>query len=146
MAHPDFSYKVLVVEDDLEMRIFLSNLLSANRIPVLIAKTNIEGLEMARQEKPALIILESMVTVETGFQMYLSLKNDDELRNVPVVMLSALDKKTFYYCYKHQCTKIRPVVPKPDAVLTKPVQADEFLSVVRQLVRVRNRGDPAHDV
>jgi len=84
--------KVLVVDDELDMRIFITTLLETSGFKPFSAEDGIQGLEIARQRKPALIILDVMMPKESGINMYRELKNDPELKDIPVIMLSALSR------------------------------------------------------
>lgn len=73
------SKKVLIVDDESDMRIFLTTLLETNGFRPSCAADGREGLEMARKVKPALIILDVMMPRESGVSMYRELKLDAEL-------------------------------------------------------------------
>jgi len=89
--------RVLVVDDELDMRTFVTTLLETSGYKPLSAEDGIKGLEMARKDKPALIILDIMMPKESGITMYRALKTDPDLKDIPVIMLSALAKKTFLH-------------------------------------------------
>jgi len=72
----------------LDMRIFLCNLLGTCGYAPIDAGDRKEGLQKAREEKPDLIILDVMMPKEGGIQMYRDLKQDRDLKQVPVIMLS----------------------------------------------------------
>ncbi len=87
--------KILIIDDELDMRIFLCNLLgTCGYIPIDAANRK-EGLQKAKEEKPALIILDMMMPKEGGIQMYRDLKQDRDLKEVPVIMLSTIDRRHF---------------------------------------------------
>ena len=87
--------KILIIDDELDMRIFLCNLLGTCGYAPIDAGDRKEGLQKAREEKPDLIILDVMMPKEGGIQMYRDLKQDKDLKQVPVIMLSTIDRKTF---------------------------------------------------
>jgi CheY-like chemotaxis protein len=128
------TYKILVIEDDINMRIYLCNLLRAEGFDPSSAPDRDAGIHQARTEHPALIVLDGMLPDEASIDIYYRLKSDPELRHIPVVMLASVDQRTF--CYYQKCQRLQhPVkVPDPDAFLTKPPEADEFLTLVRTLV------------
>lgn len=127
--------KVLVIEDDLNMCIYLCNLLRANGFDPCDARNRVAGIEKVRSEKPALIVLDGMLPDEESIAIYYHLKSDPELQHIPVMMLASIDQRTF--CYYQKCQQLQhPVkVPDPEAFLTKPPEAEEFLAIVQRLVR-----------
>lgn len=87
--------KVLVVDDELDVRTFVSTLLETSGYKPLPAVDGKEGMVIARKEKPAVVILDVMMPNESGIGMYRELKTDPDLKDIPVIMLSALSRKTF---------------------------------------------------
>ena len=84
--------KILIIDDELDMRIFLCNLLGPCGYAPIDAGDRKEGLQKARKEKPDLIILDVMMPKEGGIQLYRDLKQDRDLKQVPVIMLSTIDR------------------------------------------------------
>ena len=126
--------KILIVDDELKMRIFLCNLLGNCGYEAIDAGDKNEGMQKALSEKPALIILDVTMPKESGIQMYRELKEHDDLKNVPVIMVSTIDKKTFSFYQKFQSTPRDRGVPEPGAYLEKPLEAQELISLVRTLI------------
>ncbi|UCF94175.1 MAG: response regulator [Desulfobacterales bacterium] len=127
--------KILVVDDELDMRIFLCNLLGTCGYEAIDAGGRIEGLQKVREAKPALIILDIMLPRERGIQLYRDLRRDDELREVPVIIVWTIDKKTFSAYQKLKSPAHGQEVPEPGAYLEKPLEADELIRLVRELIR-----------
>jgi len=125
--------KILIVDDELNMRIFLCNLLGNCGYEPIDASDKDEGMQKALKEKPALIILDVTMPKESGIQMYRELKSHEDLKDVPVVMVSTIDKKTFSFYQKFQSTPWKKGVPEPGAYLEKPLEAEELISVVNTL-------------
>ena len=125
--------KILIVEDELDLSIFLCNLLGNCGYHTIDAVNRAEGLQKAKKEKPALIILDVMIPKEGGIQMYRDLKEDQNLKNIPVIMVSAIDRKTFSFFQKFQYTPKDKGVPEPGAYLEKPLEVEELIKLVRSL-------------
>ena len=117
------------------MRIFLRNLLGNCGYEPIEAGDKDEGMQMAVREKPALIILEVTMPRESGIQMYRELKEHEELKNVPVIMVSTIDKKTFAFYQKFQGTPRQKGLPDPGAYLEKPLESEELIELVRTLTK-----------
>jgi two-component system phosphate regulon response regulator PhoB len=125
---------VLVVDDELDMRTFISTLLETSGYRALIATNGEEGIRKAREHKPAVIILDVMMPKEGGVQMYRELKTDEELKGIPVIMLSAIAKKTFFHSQKMLNTYRGQVVPEPEAYIEKPPETEDLLRVLQDCV------------
>ena len=123
--------KVLVVDDELDMRIFVSTLLETSGYKPLTAVDGKEGMLVARREKPSVVILDVMMPIESGIGMYRELKTDPELKDIPVIMLSALSKKTFYHSQKVLDEYKGETVPEPSAYIEKPPEPDELLEAIQ---------------
>ncbi|HPN13860.1 MAG TPA: response regulator, partial [Spirochaetota bacterium] len=70
------------------MRKFLTSLLE-RRYSVRCAANGLEGLAMARELLPSLIITDVMMPVMSGYEMTAKIREDDMLRSIPVIMLTA---------------------------------------------------------
>jgi CheY-like chemotaxis protein len=124
--------KVLVVDDELDMRIFITTLLETNGFKPLSAEDGFQGLEIARKSKPSLIILDIMMPRESGINMYRELRTDPSLKDIPVIMLSALSKKTFFHSQKVLDEYRGEKVPEPAFYIEKPPEPDELLEAIRK--------------
>lgn len=124
---------ILVVDDEQDTRIFLSNLLRSGGLRPVIAENKTEGMQKALKESPAVIILDMMIPGGSGVQMYNDLKRDEKLRNIPVIMLSTLEEKTFFKCRKIQNVRSGQNLPSPDVFLEKPLETEEIIKTVRRL-------------
>jgi len=125
--------KVLVVDEDPEMRMFLATVLSSGGFMPVITENGAEGLRRAAEEKPAIIILDVMMSGRVNFQIYHSFRQDKKLRNIPIIMLSALSRDTVFHFQKYQSPEFGHRVPEPEAFLEKPPEADELLEMVNRL-------------
>ncbi len=126
--------KVLVVDDDLDMRTFIITLLETSGFKPLAASDGKEGLELALKQKPSLIILDVMMPKESGISTYRDLKSLPEVKNIPVIMLSALSKKTFFHSQKvldeYKAEKIR----EPEGYIEKPPTPEELLEAIEACI------------
>lgn len=124
---------ILVVEDEPDMSIFLSNLLSANGFCPICAASLTEGLKQAVDGCPDLVIINAMLPGEAGIRLYQSLRTNHRLCHIPVIMLSTLDSSTFYRCPGAKRSPTGRHLPAPEAYLQKPPEAEELLTVVNRL-------------
>lgn len=126
--------KVLIVDDEQDIRVFMTTLLETSGFKPVVATNGQEGLEMARSHKPELIIMDIMMPKESGIYMYREVKKDPDLRNVPVIMVSALSKKTFFHSQKVVDEFEGVKIPEPAAYIEKPPEPEELLGAVRQIL------------
>lgn len=81
---------ILVADDDELLRQLLDHRLTANGYGVIHAEDGQEALQRAEAEKPDLIVLDAMMPVLDGFAVLNALQDDERLRSIPVLMLTAL--------------------------------------------------------
>lgn len=80
---------ILVVDDEKDIVKLLEYNLQKEGYAALIARTGEEGLELARQKKPDLVILDLMLPGMDGLEVCKILKNDKATKNIPILMLTA---------------------------------------------------------
>ena len=125
---------VLIVEDELDMRIFISTLLETSGYQPLMTRDGNEGLRKAKDVLPDLIILDVMMPGEGGVQMFRQLKTDDTLCHIPVIMLSAVAQKTFSHYLNMVNARLKDPIPDPDAYIEKPPEAEDLLKMTASLI------------
>ncbi len=81
--------RILVVEDEQELIKAVQIRLKYSGYEVLSACNGREGLEVARKEKPDLILLDMMMPEMDGLTMLSRLKNSSDIKHIPVIMLTA---------------------------------------------------------
>ncbi len=80
---------ILVVDDDLAIRLMLETVLEEEGYSVVLAHNGREGLEIARQQPLAMILLDLMMPILNGWQFLEVVKQSPELQSLPIVVLSA---------------------------------------------------------
>jgi len=91
-GHEDSS--VLIVNDEPDQLILMGTLLRKAGYSVLSAEDGSEALELAQQQLPDLVISDVSMPRMNGLELCLRLRSDSELRNVPILLVSALQKDT----------------------------------------------------
>ncbi len=112
---------VLVVEDSPTSRKVISVVLSRNGFTVREAATGSEALDQLEQGTPKLILLDAMLPDMTGYEILALLKQDQRLKDIPVVMLTAKDSPI---------DREKGMRAGSNAYLTKPFDPDKLLSVI----------------
>ena len=121
----DKKKRILLVEDEPEFRLGLRIRLEANGYEIIEAKDGAEGLDMARNQAPDLIILDLMLSKMDGYQVARLLKFDEKRRGIPIVMLTARSQ---------QNDRETGLAVGADAYVTKPFKSEELLEIVARLI------------
>ena len=125
---------VLNVEDDADIRTFVATVLEENGYIPIMAIDGAEGMEKARKEKPDLIILDILMPRESGIKMYHGLKTDPSMKNIPIVMLSGVSKRTFLRSQAALTEFGDETVPEPHAYLEKPVEPEDLAEILKNIL------------
>ncbi len=112
--------KILVVDDEADSRRLLEHYLEEAGCQVVTAKDGVEGLEVARRERPDLITVDLMMPRMSGWDMLRAVREEAPLRNIPVVVVSIVAQEG--------SGRVLGAVD----LLDKPVDRDEFLGVLRR--------------
>ncbi|MBA5778003.1 response regulator [Stappia sp. F7233] len=113
---------VLIVEDnELNMKLF-HDLLEAHGYETLQTRTGIEALELARTHRPDLILMDIQLPEVSGLEVTKWIKEDDELRTIPVIAVTA-------FAMKGDEERIRQ--GGCEAYISKPISVVKFLETVR---------------
>jgi DNA-binding response OmpR family regulator len=83
------AYKILTVDDSTTIRKIVKRALDSFNCEILEAQNGVEGLAMANKKKPDMILLDITMPVMTGVEMLERLKGEQELKEIPVIMLTA---------------------------------------------------------
>ena len=120
---------ILVIDDNQDMRRYLRTLL-ASRFYVMEAADGQQGLRLARESVPDLIVSDVMMPVMDGLQLCRQLKEDFITSHIPVILLTARDtEEQQMEGYEHGA----------DAYLTKPFNADLLISRINNLLKSRQQ-------
>jgi CheY-like chemotaxis protein len=130
----DTGKKVLIVDDEMDVRIYVRTLLETSGYSPIVTRNGAEGLQKARELSPDLIILDVMMPEAGGVTMYRELKSDPELKTIPVIMLTAVGEKSFSHYLKMLNIKISDAIPQPDAYMEKPLDHEELLKLARKIL------------
>jgi len=127
--------KILVVDDERDMRIFVSTVVETLGFEPMVAKDGVAALEKAKLNPPALVILDIMMPkIDDGIQTYQQFRTDRKLSHIPIIMLSAIAKKTFLHSIKMLSSPQGPQLPEPEAYMEKPPDANELSRMITELL------------
>ncbi|MDR0547108.1 MAG: response regulator, partial [Dysgonamonadaceae bacterium] len=123
------NYKLLVIEDDEEVKEFIFNQLNES-FTIVLAKDGVEGLEKAILEQPNVIICDVMMPGVNGFDATRRIKEDFLTSHIPVILLTAHSSE------EHQLEGIQAGA---DAYITKPFSIKYLVARVIKLIEQREK-------
>ena len=117
---------ILIVEDhELSMKLF-HDLLQTRGYRILQARDGVEGLKLARQHRPDLILMNIHLPKISGLEVMKWIKADDELKAIPIIAVTA-------FAMKGDEEKIRE--GGCEAYIAKPVSVRNFLKIVELFLK-----------
>ena len=128
------SKKVLVVDDDPDVRLFSVTVLEEHGYTPLEAEDGESGLKIIKAEKPDLVILDVLMPRQSGVRLYRELKTAKALKDLKVIILSGIAKKTFLRSQKALTEFGGEEIPEPEIYLEKPVEPDELADVIKKVL------------
>ncbi|MFL6214174.1 MAG: response regulator [Blastocatellia bacterium] len=115
-------YKLLIVEDNAQVREMLAVALSDAGFSVVTADDGFDGLASARRERPDLILTDVEMPNLDGIRMIERLHLETELRGIPVLVLSSV----------HAGRLAQAVAAGATSVMQKPVRLAQLITTIRQ--------------
>jgi len=122
--------KILVIEDEPEMRRNITTLLRFKNYEPIAAENGLVGVEMARREKPDLILCDVMMPELDGFGVLRALQEDAKLALIPFIFLTAKGEKDDLRCGMNLGA---------DDYLTKPVANNDLVQAIEARLRRSSR-------
>jgi DNA-binding response OmpR family regulator len=117
--------KILVVDDDPDVRLGLQLRLTANHYDVIFAADGVSSIAEARKHMPDLVILDLGLPAGDGFSVLERLKVNEKLSSIPVIVLSGRDRVGNWD---------RAIKAGAKTFLQKPVANDKLLAVIRLIL------------
>ncbi len=127
---------VLIIDDNADVRKYLSMVLQKRNYLVLTAPNGEEGLYMAKQNIPDLIICDVMMPIMDGLECCRLLKADQATSHIPVLLLTA---------YTLDDQRIQGYQSGADAYITKPFSSDVLCARIENLIDSRKLVNPSND-
>jgi two-component system alkaline phosphatase synthesis response regulator PhoP len=116
---------ILVVDDDPEIVMMLSTRLGKRGYKVTTAEDGNRALEIAKRDRPDLVLLDIMMPGKSGWEVARALKQDPVTQDVKIVMVSAIGEKT---------NEITAPIYGADAHVDKPFEFDKLERVISELL------------
>ena len=118
--------RVVCIEDEPEMIDLVRLILGRKGFQVIGANGGVEGLDTVRREKPDLVLLDLMMPDMDGWEVYQQMKADPELRDIPVVVVTAKAQSIDKVLGLH--------IAKVDDYITKPFGPQELMESVAKIL------------
>jgi len=119
---------ILIADDEPSLRLLLKSVLSSDYV-VLEASDGQEAVDMTRKQKPALVVLDIFMPNKDGVQACYEIKAESATRDIPVIMLTAIDHEL----NRKLCTEMGA-----EQYLTKPFRPQELRDVIAELLKVKS--------
>ena len=117
---------ILVVDDEQDLLDLIEYNLKKEGFDVLKAEDGKEGIEMAREHSPNLVLLDIMMPVMDGMEAVEIMREDDDLRRIPIIFLTARgDEKT----------EVEGLNKGGDDYITKPISTTKLISRIKAVLR-----------
>ena len=119
--------KILIVDDEEDIRLYLSTLLGDQGYETVLAKDGGEAWKQVEANSPDLITLDISMPEKSGIKFYREMKADDRWKKIPVIIVTGVseDMRKFLSS-RHQ-------IPPPDGYVAKPINREEILALIYQL-------------
>jgi len=117
--------KILIADDEPNILISLEFLMKREGYEVLLARDGQEALDLLRQARPRLVLLDVMMPRKTGFEVCQEVRNDDDLRATLILMLTAKGRETDI---------VKGLALGANAYMTKPFSTRELVQKVREML------------
>jgi CheY-like chemotaxis protein len=119
---------ILVVDDDPDTLTYLTTVLEDNDFATISAKDGTEALERIEEKPPDLVTLDIAMPEKSGVAVYRALKQDERLKKIPVIITTGISEEF------EKFISSRRQVPPPEGYVTKPVDSEQFVSMVKNLL------------
>lgn len=120
--------RIVCIEDEPEMIDLIRLILGRRGFELIGAVGGREGLETVRQVKPDLVLLDLMMPDMDGWEIYQHMKADEELRNIPVIIVTAKAQSIDKVLGLH--------IAKVDDYITKPFGPQELIDSVNRVLGI----------
>jgi len=141
------SKKILIVDDELDMITFISEILEDHGYTSISAKDGVEGLEALRRENPDLVLLDLMMPKKSGITLFQELRKDPNLSHIPVVIVTGISDVTGVdfrnHMFKQPLQDEKKFVETtgltkytiPDGYIEKPFDPDGLIKAVKEALK-----------
>ncbi len=126
--------KILIVDDDPDVRLFNETVVEESGHTAIVATDGEEGYKKIKEEKPDLLILDVLMPKQSGLRLYRKLKTEKAYKDIPIIILSGIAKRTFLRSQNALTEFGGAEVPEPKIYLEKPVEPEELSGAINNIL------------
>lgn len=126
--------RIMIVDDEKEVREFVSTLLEENGYVPLQAANGEAAMGSLRENRPDLIILDILMPKQSGIKIYQELKTNPSYRDIPVVICSGIARRTFLRTQAARMDFCGQAVCEPEAYVEKPVKPQYLAKILKKIL------------
>ena len=126
--------KVLIVDDDEGTRAFVQAVMANEGWETFEARTGLEAMELVKEIKPDLVILDVVMPEMDGFEVFRRLRTDYLTKDIPIVMLTAINELGSETKHDEASMEKHFGVERPEGFVDKPVDAAFLLNTIMGVV------------
>ncbi len=120
--------KILIVDDEEDIRTYLSALLGDQGFETFLAKDGDEAWKQVEANSPDLISLDISMPQKSGIKFYREMKASDRWKKIPILIVTGVSEDM------RQFLSSRHQLPPPEGYLAKPIRPEEILSLIHKLM------------
>jgi len=120
--------KILIIDDENDMRVYLSALFKKEGYETAVAENGAEGVKQARKFQPDLITLDLLMPKRSGVNTYHDLRTSAETTKIPIIILTGLAQQEDFFGEE------LGDLPRPEAIVDKPIERTSFLKKAKEIM------------
>lgn len=121
--------RVLVVEDEVDVRTYISTLFQDQGYEILTAENGKEGFELAKKEKPDLITLDIAMPSQSGMRTFRMFKDSEELKSIPVIIITGMGENVESFI-----KRLKGFSSQPEGFMGKPIDEEKLIKMASDLI------------
>ena len=125
-------FKILVVDDEPDARTMITSILEDNGATTIEAEDGDQALAKAKVEMPDLITLDLSMPGKSGIDVFVILRDDDELKEIPICIITGQPEM-------RKLIFERPADRPPEGYMDKPVSEKALLRNIRKILELKGR-------
>ncbi len=123
------SKKVLIIDDEEDIRDYVESLLSNNGYETKTADDGVKAFDILKQYNPDLVVLDIIMPNQSGVGFYRNIRKSDDHKDTPVIILSGANKYKDFFSTDHKS------LPQPQDFIEKPFAEDDLLEKVKTYIK-----------
>jgi DNA-binding response OmpR family regulator len=128
--------KILIVDDESDVAIYLATVLRANGYEAVIASSASAAMNSIQQDRPDLISLDIVMPEESGIALYRRLRSTPESTTIPVIIVSGVGDAG---AREFETSVAEESIAAPDCYMDKPIDIDEYIAAIEKLTGASQR-------